>query len=733
VPAVETSLASGQVLHRGTSYTWSWQRDDDTFTIADTAGRTIVTAKMMPVLEFAAGRFSEGAVCEVSSDECGVTVTYEGDGGLRLSVSWRFEDVTCWLDPIQVSDPLKRPVRSMHMFVGADRQPALACTYLVQPGISASPGLAPVLDSNACLSFASWIGRGSGMDDSVQHQQWALPLHFFAGQSMQGWPNQRNALRDMLSDAFCVGLADIPPADLKLIGRNGRYSLVFDYREDLWGRPTDDAQTESRGSGWCWSFAPHYREAIAAYYRALVRRGFVTIPQPSARKRAVMSAAQYNTWGAQAGSATQWGSFNQEALDRIWGQLKASGMRAQCFVIDDKWEPRYGPLEHCPVRFPEFEKRLQDVRDAGCFIGLWTAFLRCEDPAEFGLTPKHMLHGPDGEPVVKSGRDGTYYMYDITQPVVADTLRERARAFARRYRPDLVKFDFGYELPSLSVAAPSDTRWGGERLLKLALEIVIGAVREELPDVVVMYYHLSPLFNEHIDLHSIDDVWLAGEEYSEETNRRLYFSSLLGEIGVPSYGSGGYDWPSMAQIWFDTVASGAIGSLGSFTGDPIDSRPTQRDIAKYNGLANLVRSSNVFRVEPLRAPIIAASTSARSSSWARHEDDDVTLVALRPRHFDGSPGVTAYGGLIETDAQVVVASRDASGIGSAPELGIVPYGPGRLRIARTAEGSAQIVTHLDDGSTAEHEQQLDGTSLVVDLAETGGSACVEWVQVRFPG
>lgn len=724
-------VALAPVVRRGASYLWTWDPAEDRFAIVDAAGRPIVSAAMQPVLEFASGQFSYGVVQTVSADQDRVIIDYEDHDQLRVSVTWRFAEDTCWLDPIRVVDPLGRPIRSIHLFAAEHARPALTCTYLIQPGVSASSGLAPVLDRSAVFSMTSWVGRGSGMDDSVQHQQWALPLHFLAGHSMVGLPQQRDALRTHLSAAFCAGLADIPPADLKLVTREGSYSVVFDYREDLWGRPQDESDRERRGATWCWAFADHYRDAIAAYYRALVDAGVVAIARPNERKRRVMAAAQYNTWGAQAGSGTQWASFDQQALDSIWRKFRESGMRAQCFVIDDKWERSYGPLVHCEDRFPRFEERLQEIRDAGYLIGMWTAFLRCEDPAAVGLTPENMLHGPDGRPVVKGGRDGTYYLYDITQPVVVETLRDLARQFARRYRPDLVKFDFGYELPALSVAAPTDTSWGGERMLKLALEIVMGAIREELPDVVVMYYHLSPLFGGDIDLHSIDDVWLCGEEYHEEANRRLYFSSLLGELGMPSYGSGGYDWPSLQQIWFDSVASGAIGSLGSFTGDPIDSRPTRRDIAKFNGLANLVRSTNVFRVEPLRAPIIGMSTSARSSSWARREHGEVTVLALRPRHFNGSAGITAYEDVLETDTQVAVASRDERGIARACELGIVAYGAGRLRIRREGSGEARIVTHLDDGTFLERRAQVDGHILDVELAEAVDGSEVEWIQVQI--
>ena len=88
-------------------------------------------------------------------------------------------------------------------------------------------------------------------------------------------------------------------------------------------------------------------------------------------------------------------------------------------------------------------------------------------------------------------------------------LRAQARKFVERYKPDLVKFDFGYELPPLSVAAPKDMRWAGERLMLKGLEVVVGGMREANPDIVVMYYCLSPLFHEYFDLHSPDDLFMA--------------------------------------------------------------------------------------------------------------------------------------------------------------------------------------------------------------------------------
>src|SRR5699024_2195442 len=148
--------------------------------------------------------------------------------------------------------------------------------------------------------------------------------------------------------------------------------------------------------------------------------------------------------------------------------------------------------EHDAERFPRFAEFLDRVRHDGHAIGMWAAFLRCDRPESLGLTVEDMLSGPTGEPVVRTNIVGDrYYLFDVSVPRVREVLRDRAQQLMRRYRPDMVKFDFGYELPSMRYAVPREESWGGEQLLPRALDLVIGAMREVDPDVVVMYYMLS--------------------------------------------------------------------------------------------------------------------------------------------------------------------------------------------------------------------------------------------------
>jgi hypothetical protein len=119
--------------------------------------------------------------------------------------------------------------------------------------------------------------------------------------------------------------------------------------------------------------------------------------------------------------------------------------------------------------------------------------------------------------------------------------------------------------------------------------------------------------------------------------------------------------------------------------------PTPERIAKYNGLTHLVRPSNQFSIIPLDANYVVPTRGAHASSWARMENDEVGLVALRKQRLDGSPGSGKFRGLVSTSASVIVAARSGSGIARATQLGVVPYGDGELTVKLESATSAQAV------------------------------------------
>lgn len=659
------------------AYVWEWSPENDRFRLIDQRGNVIASGPLQPAIVVQpaeqAKKWKSSAGKLESHEASGNQVqwTYSGvNGSSKLTTVWRFYERSLRIEPVTYEATAAEDVVSMSLFaVGAGEaaKASLETEFLLLPGICESEAISPIVSADMHLNTRTSLGR-AGTD---LMQQWALPCHYFCGfrDRAQFEPEEADVTR-----AFCCGLTELPDSDLFMDQRGGRGSLLFDYRGDLW-RHLRGPGKFALGAGLFLAVGPNYYEAIRNYYRGLLSAGIIHQKKNSAKKNAALFTPQWCSWGEQVAVKRTGNRLNQASLEKFYAQLKASGMKAGMFSIDDKWEGKYGALQHSTERFPHFERFLDRVRADGLRIGMWAAFMRCEDPAELGLTISQMLHGIDGKPVVRGEGSTKYYILDFTRPEVESVLTGLARRYVRRYKPDLVKFDFGYEIPDLGTAAPHDMRWAGERMLGKGLDVVVKAMHQENPDIVVMYYELSPLFTEYFDLHSPDDLFEAKGEYDVEANRRFFFSGLCGEFGMPTYGSSGYDWVSQPEIWFDSVAIGTLGCLGTFgVSYPAGDGPTPERLAKYNGLTHLVRPTNLFTVQPLDAIYEAVTRGAHASSWTRTENGKVVLAALRPRRLDGGVGTSEWGGVVSTTAQVAVGSLTDDSLAEAEKLGVVPYG-----------------------------------------------------------
>ncbi len=734
---------SGLVRVAGTKYTWEYSQPDDTFTLRDGQQRIIVHGNHQPAVVVApTGNPSQrlsaaGKVAHVRVEGNRVVISYDGiNGSGRLSVTWRFDKDAIWTDPILYDSPDAQDVVSLHYFAAFDGSrvlPALHASFYVVPGISESGAISPIQHNGVHLDESFWLGRGSALPGLAQ--QWALPVHYFAGFTTPYPGPERDLYTKAQSDAFACGLADLPGGDLFLQFHESACGPWVDYRSDIWHHLRTPG-TVTLGATLLWTVAPGYYEAIAAYYDALAAAGVVKPKQSSPAKAALTLTPEFCTWGAQRERDKTSPKLDEAFLNDIYGDLKSSGMNAGLFSIDDKWEGSYGTLEHSAARLPHFEQFLAQVRADGRKIGMWAALMRCERPEELGLTLDHMLKQPDGRPFTAG--DPPYYLLDFTQPIVAEVLDKAVRRFIRRYSPDVFKFDFGYELPALSVAAPKDMAFAGERLMQRGLDVVITAMKQEKPDLVVMYYNLSPLFLDYFDLHSLDDLVLNFGDYDVEANRRIFFSSLMGRVGVPTYGSTGYDWASAPHIWFDSAAVGTIGSLNDFRGDEQGEVGTPEIIARYNGIARVLRPSTTFEIVPIGGIPIAAGLGAHARSWARFEGGNLVLLAWRPYGPDEESPLAVNGNdprirdAVRSSAPVIVASRDSYAITRSSSLGIVFYGGGTVDLRRTHGSRAAIVSYYFGGGTSATEAVIADGRLKVTVEMHGRDGQpLEWVDVRI--
>lgn len=727
-------------------YSWEYSASDDVFRLFDSQKRLIVSGTTQPSVVVApAGsptiRLSTpGKIRRKYADKNQAIIEYEDvNHGASLVVTWKFEELGIWLLPVVYRSSSPEDVVSLHYFsklTNAARQPSLHASYLVVPGISEGSSVSPIVRDEFHLDQTVWLGRGSFIPGLTQ--QWGLPVHYFCGFSVDSTLGLKQMLTTGRSEAFACGLADLPNGDLFMDLYEGSCSPWVDYRSDLWKHLSTPGEL-TLGARFLWSVAPTYYQAIAAHYRNLLDAGIVRIHRNSPIKNEIALTPQFCTWGSQVDENKSQDHLDQAFLDETLNSLKASGLKAGLFSIDDKWEDSYGSLQHSAKRLPHFEEFLAKLRAEGFRVGIWAALMRCERPADLGLSEDNMLKRSDGTPYVanSSGQGSRYYILDFTQPAVADVLRTLVKRFVRRYKPDLFKFDFGYELPPVAEAAPQDRRWAGEKLMMKGLDVVINAMREENPELVVMYYQLSPLFLEYFDLHSTDDLFLAAGEYAFEANRRIFFSSPLGLLGIPIYGSSGYDWTSDPSIWFDSAAVGTIGSLNDFRADEQGETGTAAIIAKYNGITQALRKTNVFEIVPFGTTAEAPTFGAHARSWARYEGGQLVLLAMRQPELTGDFAIGPHqsdlkdAAAVNSSVPVIVAARGEKSIVRDPELVIVPYGSGSVSLRRDEGTKARLTHHYFGGAATDSEAPIANGVLSFEVSDRDAAGSpLEWIEIH---
>ena len=738
---VSIQTTAQNICVRSPLYSWQWDAETDRFCLLDAHQRLIAGGCHQPLvlttLPGSSHLLARRNTFEVLANR--VTVHYSGlNGDARLAVTWNFNDTFITLDPLQYETPDPQDLVQVVYFARPDSAspqqwvPTLAGRYAVVPGLCMSTCISPVVDLHAHLATTAVLGSGAMRGPGLT-QQWGLPAHYFCMFSTAEKWNAAGAAKQQ-SGAVCWGLRALPAGDERLEIRSNALSPLLNLRSDLWKQVKTPGKVEL-GLSFLLTFAPQYHEAVRSYYRALLDQGVIRPKLPGKAKKAVLLSPQYNTWGVESALGMKPEELTGAVVADIYQKFRASGMKARTFVVDDKWEGRYGELAHDQDRFPHFESMLERIRADGHYIGLWAAFLRCQDPSLLGLDESHLLQTPAGQPLWLDHQAARYGIFDVTQPEVQRVLSARAKEFVRRYRPDLIKFDFGYELPSLDVAAPADMNWAGERLLQKGLEVVVGAMKAENPDLVIMYYGLSPLLIDYYDLHSPDDLVYCGGDYDLETNRRIFFSSLCGELGMPTYGSSGYDWASARDIWFDSAPSGTLGSLHGFDADENGDLPRPEWIAVYNGLAAVIRPSAAFQVYPLEASWQGGLRAAFSPSWERMEQGLTVLIALRTHRLDGKTALCSHKDILHTDFDIVLASLTADSITTSARLGLVPLGFGKCTLQHTPAAQpgqqVRLISHFFGGALEENTTVYPGAALEISISPPPRGLILEWLEILF--
>ena len=393
-PSSPRVTESGALLRfQGQTFSWEWSRTTDVFQITDAKGRRMVRAKLQPeviIQNAAEARQSQfGRLAEQEWDSSSISARYTNQNdSASLTIKARFDGSSVWIEPVRYENGSSNDIVELRYFSENER-PNLACAFAVIPGIDESAVVSPVVPSGAGLQFTSWLGRG-GPPGLGMRQQWGLPVHFFCGFELGPKPRTADSLKDGLSDAFCLGLAELPAGDLHLQTFEGAHSLIVSTRSDIWHHLRGPNRL-SLGARLVFAFGPDFRQAIRSYYARLVEAGIVEVAQRTARKEAAMAAPQFNTWAEQVATGKAGRNLTEKALTGMYERWQALGMHPGMFVIDDQWEGAYGNLQHSSERLPHFEQFLERLRKDGLRVGLWAAFMRCENPPEL-VSPRQTCY-----------------------------------------------------------------------------------------------------------------------------------------------------------------------------------------------------------------------------------------------------------------------------------------------------------------------------------------------------
>jgi hypothetical protein len=172
--------------------------------------------------------------------------------------------------------------------------------------------------------------------------------------------------------------------------------------------------------------------------------------------------------------------------------------------------------------------------------------------------------------------------------------------------------------------------------------------------------------------------------------------------------------------------------LVSFSGPGAQTGATPERIAKFNGLAHVIRYTDTFSMLPVDPEFYGPERGPHAPSWARTENGEVVLVALRQYGFDGRKGSGKFRDIVSTNTSVVVASKTKDGIAQADKLAIVPYGDGEVTLKRASGSSAQITEHYFRGGKSTQNLPIANGVLRVPLHEKAADgAIVEWLEVEI--
>lgn len=457
-----------------------------------------------------------------------------------------------------------------------------------------------------------------------------------------------------------IGAGSVPDGALSLKLQFTRSCLQYLYREDIWG-PVP-GKTRVWEDPWRITIDSTAYAAFNAYY--------ISFP-PAEKKKTLHAAAAWNTWG-------MWRN-KQYAIPPIANFAQQLGN--ETLVLDDPWESSQGSGQLDTVLFPRFYEDLAYIRAKGMQIGLWETVGWVKDPAALGLDTADLVLDKAQQPVKTSWSfdpsEAANYCLDISSPRTRSFLEKRTQWIMHNIRPHLLKLDFGYGLPNPDMGVPRNPRYRGERYCFELIRLIANAAKRIDPNVIILYYGISPLWAPITDMVSLDDqgdLWYNIQQGHQEWS---IWASLLSQQGVTLSGSSGYDWEQDGTVLRNTIVLGVPGAVLPVvapSGTPVAGRYLNRRLA----VNKWYRRTQFW--EPWWGNSITGNMqqAPQLRCWGRMEQSLLTALVLNEQsaetlalpdgealHWSGSWG------LIAQDTQSITASR---------KLVVIPFSEGTLAL-----------------------------------------------------
>lgn len=500
-----------------------------------------------------------------------------------------------------------------------------------------------------------------------------------------------------------IGVGDIPDGAMSLSMRAARGCFRYLYREDLWGA----SPTATRS----WNDLLRITIDTTAY--AAFGKYYSSFPV-NPEKKTVAPVSIWNTWG-------------------MWRKRKypirpiadfTRSVQSEMMVLDDPWETSQGSGEPDLQRFPDFFADVAYIRSKGLSVGVWETIGWIKDTAAAGLTRADLIRDTHGEPCLGNWNfDPTgdaWYCLDVSSPRARAFIQTRTRKTMQQLQPGLIKLDFGYGLPNPNMGVPVNPLYRGERYSFELVRLITEAAKSVNPNVVMLYYGISPLWAPVMDMVSLDDqgdLWYDTRQGHQEWS---IWASLLSKQGVALSGSSSYDWLTDDEVLMNTVILGTPGAV----------LPSELDNGTPVPLQYLHRRWAVnkwYRRTVLWEPCWLNSYTGgvdgppQLRCWGRMENKQLTALTLREssnKELKGTPAAN-----IRWTGNWSLISQDGKAITATDTLAVIPFSAGRLTLPYakqplkvTAQGMGG---HVSAGSWSWKNGWLTITVTSAELAQLG--------------